>query len=151
VPLEAATPLSHDNYRVGGGTALLDAIGKTLNDAYARIKTEMWGKPKVIVAIITDGEENSSREFTIDNIKDLIKKLMGEDWLFQFMGADLDSFQVAASLGISSKFTSNFSKDAGGVGATYSTISASSTSFRSGVSQDAMQSNEAVYDSFVKK
>lgn len=86
-----------------GGTALLDAIGKTIvsvGETLAKMP-ESLRPGKVIMLIQTDGEENSSKEFT----KDVIKKLIDEHtnvwkWQFQFLGADLKSVNEAKSWGI---------------------------------------------------
>jgi len=95
-----------------GGTALLDAIGKTIvsvGEKFAKMK-EVDRPAKVIMLIQTDGEENSSKEFT----KDAIKKLIDEHtnvwkWQFQFLGADLKSVNEAKSWGINAANSSVYS------------------------------------------
>lgn len=80
----------------GGGTALLDAVGKTLSDASAK-----QNKGRKLVVIYTDGEENQSREWTNQGVKKLIDELEAEgDWAFTFMSADVDNFQQAQKMGI---------------------------------------------------
>jgi len=84
-----------------GGTALLDAVGKAINTLDERLgKLSKKEKPdQVVVAIITDGGENSSQEYTLDQVKELIKK-HGESWSFVFIGADIDSFGQAGGIGV---------------------------------------------------
>jgi uncharacterized protein YegL len=97
-----------------GGTALLDAIGKTIVSVGEKLaKMDEKDRPgKVIMLVQTDGEENSSREFT----KDAIKKLIDEHtnvwkWQFQFLGADLKSVNEAKTWGFNASNISIYEKD----------------------------------------
>lgn len=99
-PIEEVPPLVLEPR---GGTALLDAIGQTVADT----RTGLARMPEderpgtVVVVIMTDGEENSSREFTYPVIKDLIETQQQlEGWTFLFMGADQDAIAAASRLGI---------------------------------------------------
>lgn len=86
-----------------GGTALLDAIGRTINSVGARLaQMEENDRPmKVLVVIQTDGEENASTEFTKNQIKVLIDKQTEiYKWEFQFIGASEISVQEAVNWGI---------------------------------------------------
>lgn len=92
-----------------GGTALLDAIGKTIvsvGERFAKMKEE--DRPsKVIMLIQTDGEENSSKEYRTEYIKQLIEEHTDVwKWQFQFLGADLNSVNEAKSWGIKAVNTS---------------------------------------------
>jgi uncharacterized protein YegL len=93
-----------------GTTALLDAIGKTINVLKAKEQTD-----KTIVLITTDGKENASIEYGLDKIKELIKEQEEQGWEFIFMGANIDSFAEGGSMGIDSTRTSNFNFNATGV------------------------------------
>lgn len=77
-----------------GGTPLLDAVG----GAVAHLRK--YAPSKVIVLVITDGEENSSHEWTKDRIKTLVTECEKQDWVFTFLGADINAFAEAGSLGI---------------------------------------------------
>lgn len=83
-----------------GGTALLDAIGKTIvtvGEQLAKLK-EKDRPARVMVVVQTDGEENSSREFTKDQIKELVEKQTNQyNWQFQFVGASLASVHEATT------------------------------------------------------
>ena len=95
VPLAKVTKLDDTNYRPSGNTALLDAIGNTVQT----ISND--GFDKTITVIMTDGEENSSREWTLQAIRELIgSKESAGNWTFVFLGANLDAFAQGASLGI---------------------------------------------------
>ncbi len=81
---------------LGGGTALYDAIGATLTKA----KNENLPGKK-LVAIYTDGYENSSTEFKPEEVKDLIKELENDgDWTVIFMSAEINDFATAQNLGV---------------------------------------------------
>ena len=99
--------LSRKQYIPGGSTALLDAIGDTIK--YMDEK----GSDKVLFIITTDGEENSSRRYTKEDIKKLIN--IHDNWEFIYLGADIDSYSEASSIGIKSNRTSNYKKTSKGV------------------------------------
>ena len=99
--------LSRKQYIPGGSTALLDAIGDTVK--YMDEK----GSDKVLFIITTDGEENSSRRYTKEDIKRLIN--IHDNWEFIYLGADIDSYSEASSIGIKSNRTSNYKKTSKGV------------------------------------
>jgi uncharacterized protein YegL len=90
-------------YQPRGATALVDAIGRTIITMSEKI--EKMGdseKPtKVIVAIVTDGLENASHEFTIEKVKKLVEEKQTLGWDFIFLGADLNTIQTAQSYGFS--------------------------------------------------
>lgn len=89
-------------YSPGGSTALLDAVGMAL-DAVSKKIAELpeEEKPeKVIFLIVTDGEENSSKEYTLPLVKTKIEQQKKENWDFVFMGADQDAWAAADSYGI---------------------------------------------------
>ncbi|MFW6219686.1 MAG: vWA domain-containing protein [bacterium] len=86
-----------------GMTALLDAIGTTINNVGNRLsKTDESERPsKVMVCIITDGAENSSSEFNKHKIKDMIEEQKNKySWEFVFIGANMDAFEEASAMGI---------------------------------------------------
>ena len=86
-----------------GSTAMLDAIGRAVNAAGARLAAMPEdGRPgTVIVGIMTDGLENASREFTYPMVKALIEQQeQAYGWTFMYMGANQDAIEVGASLGV---------------------------------------------------
>lgn len=91
-------------YQPRGSTALLDAIGKTTLAMESTLKTMKEGErpQRVVVAILTDGEENASTEFTLEKIQKLITEKEADKtvkWDFVFLGATLDAIKVAKSMG----------------------------------------------------
>lgn len=97
VPLESASELTRITYQPSGYTALYDAIGTTIKT----IENKIGPKDRVIVAIFTDGQENSSWEYYAGNVRKLIteKEAQG-NWTFAFMGVDKDAWIVGGNLGI---------------------------------------------------
>lgn len=133
VNLKDVTPLTTKEYFARGMTALLDAIGKTINTVGERLdKTEEDKKPsKVIFVITTDGQENSSREFTQSKIKEMIEcQTNTYKWQFMFLGANIDAVSTAVSFGISGQFASNYTANAVGTDVLYTTLSKSVSNFR---------------------
>ncbi len=101
-PLAQIPRLTRQTYAPRGGTALLDAIGRTLRTmtekAAARPAADRPGS--MIVAILTDGEENASREFTLPHISDLIAEKRAQGWEFIFLAANQDAIASATRLSI---------------------------------------------------
>jgi hypothetical protein len=122
--------LTQAAYVTEGSTSLSDAIGTTLARQGARIEREGWAD-KVIVNIFTDGEENTSREFTVAAAKALIKQYQDEKgWGILFQGAGIDAFKAADGFGISGATTRNVAASGAGVAEAYGTMSAYATSIR---------------------
>lgn len=90
-------------YTPRGTTALLDAIGRTILEMKEKLdQISEQEKPKrVVIAIITDGQENASKEYKLDRIKEMIKENEALGWDFLFMGASLDAIEVAKLMGFS--------------------------------------------------
>lgn len=76
--------LAPRDYRPGGATPLYDAIGLGI----ARVNAESAPGEDVLVTIITDGEENCSKEYNLGMVKNLIEKLKTQGWTFAFIGTD---------------------------------------------------------------
>lgn len=96
-----------------GGTALLDAVGRTITDT----RQHLAGLPEdqrpgtVIVVIMTDGEENSSREFTYPVIKKMIEtQETVEGWTFMYFGADQDAIEIGTRMGVSAGQSLSYSR-----------------------------------------
>jgi uncharacterized protein YegL len=91
-----------------GCTAMLDAVGKAINETGARLRSMSEEKRPglVVFVILTDGQENSSLEFNRDQIKEMIDlQTKKYSWEFTFLGANQDACFEGASIGISSTLT----------------------------------------------
>ena len=109
-----------------GMTALLDAVGKTLNTVSARLaEIPADNRPeKVIVAILTDGHENASREFSLSVVREMISHYTTDlKWDFIYLAASHDAFSEAGQMGISADNTILFSADKAGIHESYNNIS----------------------------
>ena len=84
-------------------TALLDAVGRAINETGERLaKLDEKDRPGLVVFVVmTDGLENSSSEFTKPQIKEMIERQQRQyQWHFTFLGANQDAFAEAAAMGI---------------------------------------------------
>ena len=118
-------PITRKDYYASGCTALLDAVGRTINSVGERLyNTPEEERPeKVIFVINTDGEENSSREFTRSKVKEMIEHQQTKySWGFLFLGANIDAEREAESIGISRNFAATFAATADGLVSSYEAI-----------------------------
>ncbi|BAI61031.1 conserved hypothetical protein [Methanocella paludicola SANAE] len=100
IDIRDAKPYDRKSYVPSGNTALLDAVGQGINDVLQRPEDS---KSKVLFAILTDGQENSSREFTREQIQRLIKMRQEAGWEFVYLGVGLEQFdaeRAGAGIGI---------------------------------------------------
>jgi hypothetical protein len=116
--------MTDSDYYVRGCTALLDAVGTTIQHIkgihkYAREED----KPeKTIFVITTDGLENASSEYSYDKIKKMVEKQQEEGWEFIFIGANIDSFAEAARFGIKKDRVTNYIHDEVGTRKVYAGV-----------------------------
>ena len=109
LPIEEIRPLTNGDYTPGGLTALYDTIGNAITDIENQVK---YSKREhmasmVMMVIITDGQENASKEYDARKVKQMIQEReQSENWQFIYMGADLDNFADADILGLRHKVSS---------------------------------------------
>ena len=118
IDIKAVSPISEKEYQVGGSTALLDAIGRTIHKIGNAQKhtAEDYRAEKVMFVIITDGEENSSREYSAEKIKAQIERQKEKyGWEFVFLGANIDAIETAGRFGISADRAQNYHSDSEGI------------------------------------
>ncbi len=109
-----------------GMTALLDAVGRAINDVGERLAAlPEEARPGVVVfAVITDGHENSSREFSKAEVREMIAHQRNVyNWQFTFLGADAAAFDEASALGISPDAAARY--DRSNIAAAYHVVSQS--------------------------
>jgi len=130
-PLPHVQPLTEDSYRPRGNTPLLDAIGGTIDELGARL-ADMYEEDRpdqVIVVVLTDGEENSSSEYTIDQVKEKIAHQRDVyKWEFIFLGCGIDAYDVAGQMSFAAAYTSSHDRTSKGV---YAATMTASTQVRS--------------------
>ena len=131
--IQAIGSLTEKDYQVGGSTALLDAIGSTINKIgnVQKHSSHEHRASKVLFVIITDGEENSSREFSSQRIKKMIEHQMNKyGWEFIFLGANIDAVETSKMYGIRPDRTQNYHADAKGVNLNFDVMSKTVANFR---------------------
>lgn len=133
VPIDRVRPLAKHDYRPGGCTALLDAVGRTIErvELVQRHLPAGYAPDHTTFAIITDGEENASRDFTYAKVKKLIEAKEREGWEFLFLGANIDVAANAASMGIRPSMAVSYSADQTGTWAAFDSFSEAVTQARS--------------------
>ncbi len=132
-PLAEAPELKVEDVFPRGMTALNDAIGMTLNKHKQRIGFEAWADA-TIVCIVTDGEENASKEYTIAQVKELVKSLETQGWKFVFLAANQDAWTTSARYGLDANNAAvmDFAATKEDTLRGYATASASVASMRTG-------------------
>jgi uncharacterized protein YegL len=140
VKIAGVANLDKQTYRPDGGTALLDAMGTTIDSVGRKLAAmpEEDRPSKVIFLVITDGHENSSHRFTAAQIKSMVEHQKDVySWEFVFMGANIDAITTGVNLGISAQNTLNYAATAAGTQQLYSTVSSSMNAYRSSNSSRA--------------
>jgi len=133
IPVEEVVSLTDDTYQPRGCTALLDAIGQTIDNLGQRLAAlaEKDRPGQVIVAILTDGLENASQRFTWKEIAGKIKHQTDTyKWIFLFLGANQDAIATAANLSIAANNAANYVADAAGSKAGQSAFSRKMSALR---------------------
>ena len=133
--LQKIQPMTNKEYYVRGSTALLDAVGSTIQHI-AHVHTVM-GKDNVpehtMVVITTDGMENSSKEFTEEAVKRLIEEKKEKNgWEFLFLGANIDAVKAAVHIGIGADRAVNYHCDPVGTALNYAVVSETVSTMRQG-------------------
>lgn len=122
--LKACADLSAGEYSPRGSTPLLDAVGKTLADLDEDWKRE--APDQAVVVIVTDGQENASREYTQAKVKGMIEsRQKSGKWMFIYLGADVDAFAESHKLGIPMSNSAGYVKSAAGMASMTASMSAS--------------------------
>lgn len=135
--LQSIPFLTTDTYRASGGTALLDAMGITLNEVGKKLAAmpEEERPSKVIFLIITDGEENSSKEYLLQTVKDMVSHQREKyNWEFVFTGANIDAISAGATLGVSVNNSVNYEATMEGTKKLYQGLSKGVSDYRMGTS-----------------
>lgn len=97
-----------------GMTALLDAVGRAINETGERLAAmpEAERPGLVVFAVVTDGQENSSKELTLARVKEMIERQQSVyQWQFTFLGAGPDTFAEATAMGIDPDGVARYRKD----------------------------------------
>ncbi|MDR7236943.1 vWA domain-containing protein [Neobacillus drentensis] len=135
INIRGISPITEKDYEVGGTTALLDAIGFTIQKIINVQKrtSEDERAEKVLFVITTDGMENASREFTTYKIKKMVQHQKEKyGWEFLFLGANIDAIATAARFGIGEDFAVEYHADHEGTQLNYEAVNEAVVNLRSG-------------------
>jgi Mg-chelatase subunit ChlD len=122
VDIREIKPLTEEDYRVGGCTALLDAIGSAIRHIG---NVHKYARPEdvpehTVFVITTDGMENASCNYSAKQIKDKIKRQSEKyGWEFIFMAANIDALETAGRMGIRRERAMGYTQDHEGVRDSY--------------------------------
>ena len=133
-PIEQVPDLNRETYVPRAATPLLDAIGRAINDIEQSLaELEEEDQPsKVVLAIVTDGHENSSREFRKDQIEKMVKEKTEKNaWQFVFLSADLAAICDARAVGIHADAVLLFEKSGKGSAGAWAALSKGTSDYRS--------------------
>lgn len=116
-----------------GMTALLDAMGRAITSTGESLATmaESDRPEAVVFVVITDGYENSSKEFNKAQIAEMVKHQEDTyNWQFVFLGANIDAIQAGGSIGVKGAMAMNYQANSQGVGKMYDVVSQNVKSYR---------------------
>lgn len=127
--------LTAETFVPRGWTALLDAIGRTINATGERLSVLPEGErpSKVIFVIMTDGLENRSVEFTREKISEMIKhQTKTYQWDFVYLGANQDAIKVGTSFGMGKWNTMSYAANKIGTKLAFDSVNEKMCAYRSG-------------------
>jgi hypothetical protein len=124
--------MTEKDYYVGGCTALIDAIGTSVEkiDNIHRYIREEDVPEHTMFVIITDGMENASHRFSSDEVKKMIERRKESGWEFLFIGANIDSVETASCFGISEDRAVNYHADTRGTAVAYECVAGAVSAVR---------------------
>lgn len=133
IDIRAVSPITEKEYQVRGTTALYDAIGRTIHktgNAQKRTAAD-YRAEKVLFVIITDGMENSSKEYSGARVRELIENQKAKyNWEFIFLGANIDAVETAGGLGIAPDRAVDYIADSEGTRLNFDAMAEATAKFR---------------------
>lgn len=137
VMLSEIPELGPQHYRPEGGTPLYDAIGRLIQTIENDPRSL---ECKVMIAVITDGQERDSQEYTRESIAAKITEKEAAGWTILYLGANQDAHAVAKGMGISADMVTNYAASAVGTATAYGATSNAMNLVRSGSSRATISS-----------
>ena len=138
VPIDRVSPMTRADYRVGGCTALLDAIGGAIHHIG---NVHKYARPEDVPAhtvflITTDGMENASGRYDLATVKAMIARQQEKyGWEFVFLAANIDAIETADNLGIRRDRAANYRQTNRGVERSYYAMSEAISTVRMGCAE----------------
>ena len=139
--IKSVEPLTDKIYTARGTTALLDAVGRTVDEVGKRLAAtpEDQRPSKVLVAILTDGQENASSSYTKAKIQEIIKHQTDKyAWQFLFLASNQDAFSEAQQLGIHLHNVSGYDATKIGTRKAFDSITYATNSYRTTGTMDKL-------------
>lgn len=140
VKLDDIEKMNEKDYQVSGGTALLDAIGRSIHHIG---NVHKYARPEdvpehTIFIITTDGMENASRQYDSTTVKQMIHRQQEKyGWEFIFLAANIDAVETADRIGIRRERAANYRQDREGMRTSYEAMSEAIISVRCAESLDS--------------
>lgn len=144
-PLAEVPALTRETFVPRASTPLLDAMGRGINDLEKSLVDlpESERPARVVMVIITDGQENASREFRKDQVEKMIREKQEKfAWQFVFLSADLAAIQDALQSGVPFAATMAHDKSSRAVGAAWASLSKSVSDYRAARKEDVSFTEE---------
>lgn len=135
-PISEVKELTRETYIPRACTPLLDAMGRGIIDLESRIsRMKKSERPsRVVFTVVTDGQENASREFSKQQIVEMIGKHQDNDgWQFVFLSSDLDSIDDAMAYGVLQDRSLRLAKSGRGMRQAWTSVSSRVAELREGV------------------
>ena len=154
VSLDVIQPMTDKEYYVRGCTALLDALGGAIHHIgnvhkYAR---EEDRPEKTLFIITTDGQENSSHQYTYDKVKKMVERQKEKyGWEFLFLGANIDAIGEASRFGIKADRAVNYNCDSEGTAVNFKVLSEAVTRVRACAAPCEMDSALVGWDEDIRE
>lgn len=130
--IKEVRPLTGADYHASGCTALLDAVGSTIDriSSIQKVLPKHHRAKNIVFVIITDGLENASKRYDHYQVKRLIERKQEEGWEFVFMGANIDAIGEASKLGIHEDHAVEYCADHLGTAVAFEAMALASCSVR---------------------
>jgi hypothetical protein len=137
-PIGQVPPLTPATYVPRASTPLFDAIGRGINDLAARLDAmgAEQRPARIVFVIVTDGQENASREFTGEKVRAMLDERRKAGWQFVFLSADESAIRDGGCLGVTEDYSMAVEKDGQGTQRLWRAVSARSMEFRRAAQPD---------------
>ena len=143
-PVRDVPDLTADRYRPRAATPLLDAIGRLVEQADARLKG-LGREEDQIVGVFTDGLENASRDWSREKLFAVVEERKRAGWTFVFMGANQDSYAEGGRLGFDRGSVQDFRGDPQGAQAAFGSFNRAVREYRAAPSTERARRRKAFF------
>jgi len=142
--IQRVKPLDEESFIPRGSTALLDAWGKAMSSLQEDLNKLSEGQQpeNIIFIVITDGQENASREFTREKLFSMVDEKTKQGWKFTFLAANQDAVAVGRQYGVSDNSCLSYHSGSKGVKGCFGAVARSVTRSRVNSAEDLSYSEE---------